>query len=351
MQQLKDMTNGLLLGRYRVLKFIQLGSYGRVFKCFDTKDSRICSVKVIPSRFANVGAHEIKVLTKLNGCENICQLINHHSTSNGLYIVLEYCRGGDLHEYRKNRIVSSRELYLVAKQLYNAICFAHSRGVYHRDLKPENILLLNIRSLKGIKLCDWGLSTTTRINNEFNVGTEKFMAPEVFINNYNFHLNLTCYDAKYVDYWSFGISLITFLFGRSPFKSVNGKSLIHDGNYKRFVMLNEKLILYDIYPNLNSRGYNIFLNLFRISGIDDNSNDFLMEIKSRDISKFMHQLYQNYQLGLTLDESEFNDLSIDIVETVRNLDYRQRMTNDLKVNRFTERGLLVDEFSLNWFDY
>ncbi|WEJ93423.1 hypothetical protein PSN45_000886 [Yamadazyma tenuis] len=278
------------------------------------------------------------MLSRLTGCENICQLVSHHTTDTAVYLVLEYCAGGDLHEHSRRHRVSSTDLYTIATQLYAAISHAHRRGVFHRDLKPENILLSTPGSFHKLKLCDWGLSTTSRICNQFNVGTEKYMAPEVFINNYTSELKLTCYDAKYVDYWSFGMSLVTVLFGRSPFTAPAGRSLMSDTNYKRFVLLNQKHILYEIYPNLNARGYSLFARLFCLSGGDDNANDFMLEIKRRDLASFLVEFRRCYRQGLTVDESE----GLELYRFVRSGKSAGTITSN--------RPLLVDEFSLNWFE-
>lgn len=373
----KNFKDGILVNRYKFISFLQKGSYGRVIKGMDLQTSQVVSIKAIATKFTDVANHEIKMLTKLKGNANICQLLTSFTVGNYIYLILEYCNGGDLYDYisSKNPITSA-DLYLIASQLYSAIGFSHGRGIYHRDLKPENILLHKPNTSSStdfsqftFKVCDWGLSTTTRINDEFNVGTEKYMAPEVFINNYNSNLNLKYYDAKYVDYWSVGITLITLLFGKSPFKVIDNvnRSLINDSNYKKFVLFNEKQILFDIYPNLNTNGFNIFDNLLKISGIDDNLANFLNKINQRSLDKFMNDLKINYKFGLTIDDefdnSELYSMSNNShgIKTVprkmvpvtlppkKKLDYSLKLDKDIKI---IESEILVDDLTnLNWFDY
>lgn len=359
-----DFKNLILINRYKFIKFLQKGSYGKVFKALDLTTNKFVSIKSIPIEFSKVANHEIEMLKKLKGNDNICQLLDNFRLRS-IYIVLEFCNF-DLFEYSKTHTFSSTDIFNIAKQLFNAISYCHGRNIYHRDLKPENILINTVTN--QIKLCDWGLSTTKRINNEFNVGTEKYMAPEVFINNYT-SLNLKYYDAKYVDYWSFGLTLITLLFGKSPFKSIKSKdksSLINDSNYKKFVLFNEKQILFDIYPNLNNIGYRIFLNLFKINGIDD-SLGFMNKIKQRNLKKFMVDLENNYKFGLTLDEEEF-DLDSNYSYS-SSLNYSPTLTYSPKFSpklpshshsnsfkkkdiKIIENEINVDDFTnLNWFDY
>lgn len=359
-----DFKNGLLLNRYKFLKYLQKGSYGRVFKVIDLKTSKFYSIKSIPIKYEIIANHEIKTLMKLHGNVNICQLVTHFKLTNSIYLVLEYCDGGDLHDYVKYNQLNSSSLYKVAIQLYNAINFSHSKGIYHRDLKPENILLTELNSLNCIKLCDWGLSTSQRLSSEFNVGTEKYMAPEVFISNYQstfLNLNFKVYDSKYVDYWSFGITLMSVLFGKAPFKATNNKSLIEDLNYRRFVLTNEKDILYEIYPTLNHRGFKLFENLFRISGVDNNDiTQFQRVIKSRNLDQFINDFKKMYRYGLTVDDeidvtyNNYRQISQDLLK-YKSCKTNKRIDYSLKINKhvtIVEKEITLDDYTnLNWFDY
>ena len=58
----------------------------------------------------------------------------------------------------------------------------HSKNYVHRDLKPENILIDDEDDLSSIKLADFGLSASFRLNTAYSLnekmGTLLFMAPE-----------------------------------------------------------------------------------------------------------------------------------------------------------------------------
>lgn len=64
----------------------------------------------------------------------------------------------------------------------SAVEHVHSKNYVHRDLKPENILINNENDLSSIKLADFGLSASFRINTAYSLnekmGTLLFMAPE-----------------------------------------------------------------------------------------------------------------------------------------------------------------------------
>lgn len=156
---------------------------------------------------------EIRIHQILGDHPNVTQLVDHF----GPCLVLEYCPRGDLYEAIQSDVgpSTSQDIKDVFLQILNALTYCHLRLVYHRDLKPENIL---IAADWLIKLCDWGLATTTRIitaRNEFDIGSERYMAPELFDGE------ATSYDAAKVDLWAAGIILLTLVFRKNPFQVAN----------------------------------------------------------------------------------------------------------------------------------
>lgn len=132
-----------------------------------------------------------------------------------LFLVTEFCEGGDLFEYlnKKSRPMDEPKARMVAAEILLAIEHVHSLGIVYRDLKPENILL----DREGhIRLADFGLSKRLRQRNgemkktKTFCGTREYVAPEMLANSY--------YDVS-VDFWAFGILIYEMLCGTTPFYS------------------------------------------------------------------------------------------------------------------------------------
>lgn len=289
----------LLNGRYQYVSPIQQGSFGKVSLAYDTATHTEVALKamyrLVPET-RRMAHHEVQVLTRLGlASDNICKALDHFETTQYLVLVLEYCANGDLYDLIHSGLkLLAVDVWHIAKEMCSGIRYAHSRGVYHRDLKPENVLFT---AHGHVKLCDWGLSCTTRQLHQYNVGTEKYMAPECF----GTRAEADGYDAKYADYWSLGITLLTLVFGTAPFKPIGDKLLELDTNFKNFVDFGKTEVLYDIYPTMNANCFNLFMHLLKCSGKDDEENR-ARKIQERSVDEFLSSFEANWKFGLTIDE-------------------------------------------------
>lgn len=315
----------LLQETYQYVSQIQKGSFGKVTLAVDVKTNSKVAMKAMwktTKDVARMARHEIRILQKLGRLnDHICRLVDHFETSEFIVLVLEYCANGDLYDVihsGSNANPRAVDVWHLAKEMYSGLEYAHSLGIHHRDLKPENILFTD----EGrVKICDWGLATTSRHSADFNVGTEKYMAPECFLNSPASSSDE--YDCKYADYWSFGVTLLTAVFGTAPFKPVRAnddtwgsgdafkrknksvkKSLESDCNFKKFVVYNLPEVLYDIYPTMNSNCFRIFMHLLKVGGIEDDVQLYNQKIQNRSMSKFIDDLENNWKYGLTVWEED-----------------------------------------------
>lgn len=263
----------LLNNRYSFVSNLQTGSFGKVTCALDVKLDQKVAIKALKKSVSGVSLmanHEVSIMRSLGYHRNITQLIDFFETKKYYVLVLEFADSGDLYDAIHNKTnlgINLQTNHLafadLCSQLYEVISYAHSKGVYHRDIKPENILLMNDGT---IKLCDWGLSTKILKSNDYNVGTEKYMAPEALAksdpNDY--------YLSDLVDVYSIGITLLFTLFNKCPFR----KALNADPNYSSF--LKSKSFIYDFFTSINSVSFRGIVDLLMIER-DLNGLKFLVE--------------------------------------------------------------------------
>ncbi|KGL97496.1 Maternal embryonic leucine zipper kinase [Charadrius vociferus] len=143
--------------------------------------------------------------------QHICQLYHVIETSKKMFMVLEYCPGGELFDYiiSKDRL-SEDEARVFFRQIVSAIAYVHSQGYAHRDLKPENLLIDEDHNLK---LIDFGLCAKPKGGLDYHLntccGSPAYAAPEL--------IQGKAYIGSEADIWSMGVLLYALLCGFLPF--------------------------------------------------------------------------------------------------------------------------------------
>lgn len=170
-------------GKLRLLQPLGRGSGGVVFRAIDTVTSREYAVKCLlkaerGTRQFNFQKRELQFHRKVSGHRNIITL--HRIVEEGpyLFLVLDFCAGGDLFKFLTERGTYRRNTELVKEvfvQLIDAVDSCHKNGIYHRDIKPENIMCNEDGS--QLRLGDFGLSTDSRWSRNFGAGTSGYMSP------------------------------------------------------------------------------------------------------------------------------------------------------------------------------
>ncbi|XP_012586276.1 PREDICTED: serine/threonine-protein kinase ULK1, partial [Condylura cristata] len=167
---------------------------------------------------------EIKILKELKH-ENIVALYDFQEMANSVYLVMEYCNGGDLADYlHAMRTLSEDTIRLFLQQIAGAMRVLHSKGIIHRDLKPQNILLSNPGGRRAnpnnirVKIADFGFARYLHSNMMAATlcGSPMYMAPEVIMSQH--------YDGK-ADLWSLGTIVYQCLTGKAPFQASSPQDL------------------------------------------------------------------------------------------------------------------------------
>uniref|UniRef100_A0A3P8PVE4 Maternal embryonic leucine zipper kinase n=1 Tax=Astatotilapia calliptera TaxID=8154 RepID=A0A3P8PVE4_ASTCA len=157
---------------------------------------------------------EIEAMKNLSH-QHICRLYQVIETSTQIFMVLEYCPGGELFDYiiAKDRL-SEEETRVFFRQIVSAMAYVHSQGYAHRDLKPENLLIDGDHNLK---LIDFGLCAKPKGGLGYELmtccGSPAYAAPEL--------IQGKAYIGSEADVWSMGVLLFALLCGHLPFDDDN----------------------------------------------------------------------------------------------------------------------------------
>ncbi|KAG7277354.1 hypothetical protein CRUP_025594, partial [Coryphaenoides rupestris] len=202
------------LADYILTERLGSGTYATVYKAYSKGDSReAVAVKVVGKKTLNKTSmenllREIEILKTVRH-PHIVQLKDFQWDSENIYLILEWCSGGDLSRFiRSRRLLPERVARRFLQQIACALQYLHGRNISHLDLKPQNILL----SGSVLKIADFGFAQYMSPWDEQSAlrGSPLYMAPEMVCRRQ--------YDSR-VDLWSVGVILYEAVFGRAPFAS------------------------------------------------------------------------------------------------------------------------------------
>jgi eukaryotic-like serine/threonine-protein kinase len=175
-----------LADRYRIERELGAGGMATVYLAHDIKHDRKVAIKVLkPELAAVLGGErfvvEIKTTASLQH-PHILPLFDSGEAERQLYYVMPYVEGETIREkLNRETQFSVDEAVRVAREVADALDYAHRRGVIHRDIKPENILLHDGRAMVmdfGIALAVSAAAGGRMTETGLSLGTPHYMSPE-----------------------------------------------------------------------------------------------------------------------------------------------------------------------------
>ena len=197
------------------------GNFGKVKLGIHKETGEKFAIKIlnkeqIKIKMKNTIFKENEIISKFNHI-NVIFVFAIIEDPENYYIVMEYCKTGELFDYIvAHQYLSEEESSIFFYQLINGVEYIHSKGIAHRDLKPENLLLTENNILKII---DFGLSHEFDKINFLSTkcGSPSYAAPEIIKGGK--------YDGFKTDIWCCGIILYAMVCGYLPFDGDNNNSL------------------------------------------------------------------------------------------------------------------------------
>jgi len=220
-----DRLAAALADRYRIERELGQGGMATVYLAQDLKHDRRVALKVLrPELAAVIGAErflqEIRTTANLQH-PHILPLHDSGQVDGTVFYVMPYIEGESLRDrLTRDKQLPIDEALRVAREVADALGYAHERGIIHRDIKPENILLQRGHAL----VADFGIALAATsaghrmTETGMSLGTPHYMSPEQAMGD----RELTPRS----DVYALGAMTYEMLLGEPPFTGPTAQSIV-----------------------------------------------------------------------------------------------------------------------------
>jgi serine/threonine-protein kinase len=208
------LINTLFDGRYRIIRKLGSGGMANVYLAEDQELGRRVAIKILNERhahdeqFVERFRREAKNAAGLSH-PNIVSIYDRGEAEGTYYIAMEFLDGKSLKELIVSRGPAPVNVAIdYARQILDALRFAHRNGIVHRDIKPHNVI---VDAEGRVKVTDFGIAragTTQMTEVGSIIGTAQYLSPE--------QARGAPVDQT-SDLYSVGIVLYELLTGKVPF--------------------------------------------------------------------------------------------------------------------------------------
>jgi tetratricopeptide (TPR) repeat protein len=225
MPELTELLHRVIGDHYALERELGRGGMATVYLARDLRHDRFVAVKVVrpdlaavlgPARFL----HEIEIAAHL-AHPHILPLHDSGQFEGNLYYVMPYVEGESLRARLQREVqLPLLDALTIAREVADALGYAHQHGVVHRDIKPENILLQAEHAL----VADFGIARAIDIaggeeltDTGIVLGTPAYMSPEQASGDVT--------DGR-SDLYSLGCVLYEMLAGEPPFTGASAHAVL-----------------------------------------------------------------------------------------------------------------------------
>ena len=323
---------GINFNSFEILSLLGVGSFGKVCKVKLKKTGQIYAMKIlnkdflIKNRILKHAITECNILKK-SSSPFIITLHFAFQTPENIYMILDYCPGGDLDFQIQMKIFEEEEAKFYIAELVLAIEYLHTNNILYRDLKPENIL---IHSDGHIKLADFGLA---KENDKENMsksfcGSPYYLSPEMIEKRES---------TKASDIYGIGEVLYEMMSGYTPFYGNNLQNL--------YTNITQKKLIFPEY--FSDKAKNLLKKLLEknpekridieeikkhkfFKGIDWNELEVKNAKPPRDINKIKEIIFKENK-----DDNIINNKNSKIKEELKEYDYKEKNKYYKRISNFT----------------
>ena len=332
-----SIKKGINFNSFEILSLLGVGSFGKVCKVRMKQTGKIYAMKILNKNFLiknkmlRYAISECNILKK-SSSPFIITLHYAFQTPENLYMIIDYCPGGDLDMQIQIRYFEEDEAKFYIAELILAIEYLHTNNILYRDLKPENIL---ISSDGHIKLADFGLAREN-VKQGFVksfCGSPSYLSPEMIKKKES---------TKATDIYGIGAVLYEMMSGYTPFYGDDLRTLYTNITQKKLMFpeyFSDKAK--DLLKKLLEKNPEKRIDLDEIKkhkffkGIDWNELENKIIQPPLDLIKIKEKYLAEMRKEQNIDENDINNKNENLKEELKDNDYNEINKLDKRISNFT----------------
>ncbi|CBZ28424.1 putative protein kinase [Leishmania mexicana MHOM/GT/2001/U1103] len=195
------------------------GAYSTIYKGRYRTTTEFYAIASIDKKRRERVVNCVQLLRSMHH-SNVIEFHNWYETNNHLWIITEYCTGGDMSTILRSSIhLTTRAVQAFGRDVAMGLMYIHSKGVVYKDLQTRNLLMDSAAMLRFHDFslaCLFHDAATPPL-----IGTPLYMAPELFMADRPLYSMAS-------DLWSFGCVLHELATGKPPFAASDLETLLSD---------------------------------------------------------------------------------------------------------------------------
>lgn len=285
------------------------GGYSKVYKGIHLLTGSEIVLKCSPKSQAINLSREIYHHSQMDH-PHIIKLYEVLYTEEHVWLVQEYCSGGELYDYLvKHTKLSESETKILFSQISSAVAYIHLHGSVHRDIKLENIFLT---ASGNAKVGDLGFireQVTNKLLQTWS-GTLAYSAPEI--------VNESINTEEKIDVWSLGVLLYALLCGELPFddddEGLLRLKILNDHPKWKNDLSPEALELLQLMLAKNYKDRPTVIDVLKHPFLEPIGKEYLQYLKVRNLQHFSTNLEQDILFNMNMIGINVDMLKRSVIE-------------------------------------
>ena len=345
-QKSESLINQIFFEKYKVLRKIGQGSFGRIYTCQDIISNELYAMKVEQnSSFNNVLETESKYLNYLKGF-GIPELI-FFGRSEKYFILIETLLGKSLENLysESHGNFNIKDICMLGIQILDRLEYIHNKNIIHRDIKPDNFVIGNNEEKNNIYMIDFGLckryrNPLTQEHIPFKLtkrltGTARYASVNALKGGE---------QSRKDDLESLNYMLLYFLKGSLPWQGVLG--LTKGEKYKKIYHMKKNINVETLYENLPNEFKEIYLYIKKLEFEQDPDYEYCRKLLNDIIENNCGEICDNYftwckEINLVNKNYFFSNL--DINKDSNNYDESGKTQKSTNIINICNSNILFDK--------